>query len=113
MQTITNCKKCGKLFVPMGKRDICNACFQEQTQIIDAMNLYVVRYPEEKIAVEELLEKFDMPLKEFEVLFANGRFTKCSKKLTIKCIRCGKEVSIERKTRFLCNECISKLQNEL
>ena len=106
--SLSNCKKCGKLFVKKN-RDICDECYNNQIKLIDRINEFVIN-KDQNVSLEEILQKFDIPLKEFETLFTSGKFIQITDKLVLKCIRCGKAFVAGRNVGFVCPECLKKLK---
>lgn len=113
MANVANCKKCGILFLQNSKRDICDKCFEEQNKMLSEVNTFVIMSHEDFIPIETIIEKFNITRNEFEAFFAAGKFVKISKKITMKCSKCGVVVPIGNKTNFLCNDCVRKIQDEI
>lgn len=113
MANVANCKKCGTLFLQTSKRDICDKCFEEQNKLLSEINTYVIMYPEQMIPLEEVLDKFNLSINEFEAFFAAGKLVKITQKISMVCSKCGKTVPIAGKTNRLCSACAKKLQNEI
>lgn len=113
MANVANCKKCGTLFLQTSKRDICDKCFEEQNKLLSEINTYVIMYPEQMIPLEEVLNKFNLSINEFEAFFAAGKLVKITQKISMVCAKCGKTVPIAGKTNRLCSACAKKLQNEI
>lgn len=114
MANVANCKKCGALFLQTSNRiEVCDKCFEEQNKLLSEINSFVMMYPEESIALEDILKKFNLTIDEFESFFAAGKFVKIAQKVTMRCAKCGKVVPIAGKTNMLCSACAKKLQNEI
>ncbi len=114
MANVANCKKCGALFLQTSNRiEVCDKCFEEQNKLLSEINTFVIMYPEEHIALEDILKKFNLTIDEFESFFSAGKFVKIAQKVTMKCAKCGKIVPIAGKTNMLCSACAKKLQNEI
>ena len=113
MANVANCKKCGALFLQASKRDICDKCFEAQNKMLSEINDFVMNLGEETVPMEVLMEKFNISLKEFESMFAAGKFVKIAKKVTFVCSKCGQTFPISFKTNSICGDCARKLQDEL
>ena len=89
MANVANCKKCGALFMQTSNKiDVCDKCFEEQNKLLSEINTFVIMYPEEHIALEEILKKFNLTIDEFEAFYAAGKFIKIAQKVTMKCAKC-------------------------
>lgn len=110
---IANCKKCGALFQKKTSRDICDNCYNEQCKLIDEMTNYVLNDSREHVNAKEVMEKFKISSKDFEILFGQRKLVRMTSKLTINCIACHKEFLAENCSSFICNECALKMKKNV
>lgn len=106
---LTNCKKCGKLFIKKN-RDICDSCYETQNKLAEEICNYVLSLGKDSVSMAHIMEKFNISSKEFETFFNNAKFIQISDKITIKCVRCGNEFKPGRKTGFICDNCLKKIK---
>ena len=97
--SLSNCKKCGKLFLKKN-RDICDACYEAQNKLAEEICNYVLSLNSENVSMTDIMEKFNINSREFETLLNSAKFIQINDILTVKCIRCGNEFKPGRKTGF-------------
>lgn len=112
MQEVRNCRKCGALFIKKGKeqRDLCDKCLKYQEDLLNSVQEFVERTPGTMITQTELMEQFNIPLKEFEYLYLKGKFIRIAKQLIINCKICHKEAPALGNSNMVCAECAKKIE---
>ena len=71
--SLSNCKKCCKLFLKKN-RDICDACYEAQNKLAEEICNYVLSFTNENVSMPDIMEKFNINSKEFEILFNSAKF---------------------------------------
>lgn len=104
---LINCKKCGTLFIK-GSRDICDNCFKAEMEVVDTIKSFVMRNPNGKTTLEEIITGCNISKVDLEDLIEKGRLFSIMPKLIIKCKFCGIEIEGDQKTNFVCSKCLQK-----
>lgn len=113
MQEVKNCRKCGALFVKKDneQRDLCDRCLKAQENLLDSIQEFVDRTPGKMVTQAELMEHFNIPLKEFENLYLKGKLIRIAKQLMINCKICHKEAAALGNSNMVCPECAKKIES--
>lgn len=108
---LTNCKRCGTLFIK-NTRDVCDTCYKLEVSLAEKIKAYIAtseKHDKPKVTVDEILKATKIPKKEFENLFEKGRLFSVVSNIIIKCRFCGLEFKCEKqKASFVCPKCIIK-----
>lgn len=107
---LTNCKQCGKLFLKT-KFDICDACIQEEQDIIKNINDYASSLPE--VLLEDISIKFKIPVAKLEKFLIERKLVQIMDKLLLKCKSCGVEFKLSNEGRVHCRKCAEKMESGL
>ena len=73
MDTLKNCRKCGRLFMSVGNTLFCNCCQKEEEKIFRSLREYVFDHP--GIDVQELAARFNMNISRILRYVKEGKLT--------------------------------------
>lgn len=113
---LVNCKKCGTLFFKTSGRELCDECFKEELGVIDNIRDCVLSFGKQKVTLEQISQKINIPKSDLEDLVTRGRLFTIIPRLSIKCRFCGVELEDDEKSGFTCKKCLLRFSpkvNEL
>lgn len=110
MSKLVNCPKCGKLFLRT-KWDLCDNCYNKYVELMDNINKFVKTSENEHVHVNSIMEKFNIPAKEFESYLSAGKFINLAPKIVFNCRACNELTTIENCFSFVCPKCSQKIKD--
>jgi ribosomal protein L44E len=108
--SLDNCKQCGRIFHKTIS-PLCKSCYTyEQEQ-----NLQMYRFIQENpgITMEELAERFNMPIKEIEALVFSGVLGTANQLIRSTCSLCGCEMTLLNRVGYFCYSCNQFMESEV
>ena len=111
MSKLINCPKCGKLFLST-KWEFCDTCYQKYVDLIDGI-IRLVKFSEEPVHVNAILEKFNISSKEFESYLSAGKFIPIASKIAFNCRSCNELTTAEGCFSFVCLKCSQKIKSDV
>lgn len=106
---LDNCKRCGRLFQKTN-HPVCSGCYTfEQNQ-----NMEIYRYIQENpgVTLDELADRFHMPLKEIETLIFSGALGTANQLVKSYCALCKCEMSQVNRVGHFCYKCNNSFEKE-
>lgn len=112
MSKLINCPKCGKLFLST-KWEVCDSCYQKHVDITDGIIKFVRMSESSTVHVNKILERFNIPAKEFESYLSAGKFIPIASKIVFNCRSCNELTTAEGCFSFVCNKCSQKIKTDV
>ncbi|AGB42153.1 flagellar operon protein TIGR03826 [Halobacteroides halobius DSM 5150] len=102
---IKKCKRCKRVFSPVGREKICPRCKQDEERDFEKVKNYLWDHPGAN--VEEISEETEVAEDLITKFIKEGRFAQLDGvDLSVECERCGAPI---KNGRF-CEDCSQKLQ---
>lgn len=99
---LENCKHCNTLF-QMTVSPLCPECFKADQENKREIFHYVHENP--GVDMEEIAEKFDIPLKEIETILFSGSLGTANDLIASTCSRCGCKMTSSDRVGHFCRKC--------
>ncbi len=112
MSKLINCPKCGKLFLST-KWDFCDSCYQKHVELIEGITKFVKMSEEPTVHINKIIEKFNIPAKEFESYLSAGKFIPIASKMVFNCRSCEELTTAEGCFSFVCPKCSRKIKEDV
>lgn len=108
MNKLTNCLKCGKLFMTYG-RDVCPACVEAEENAYELVKKYIDTHP--GCSVQEVAVETGVPVEKIFKYLREGSLISSNLEASeeIACISCGKPIPGGR----LCEVCAKKMSDDI
>lgn len=110
MAELANCSKCGRLFVKLSIRDVCESCYQEEEQQFERVYAFLRRRENRMATMAQVVEATGVEEKLIIKWIRAGRLQLVHfPNLGYPCDSCG---ALIREGR-LCAKCLGQLQADL
>jgi flagellar operon protein (TIGR03826 family) len=107
---LANCTKCGRLFVRMSTRDVCESCYQEEERQFERVYTFLRKRENRTATMAQIVEATGVAEKLITKWIREGRLQLVRfPNLTYPCESCGTMIREGR----LCANCLGKLQKDL
>lgn len=107
MTNLSNCKRCGKLFVKMNKA-ICPECLEQEEEDFEKVKKYLDDNP--TATINQVSRETEVSEKMIRKFIEEGRLlTTKYAGISVSCKRCGKDINEGR----YCDACQAELQNQM
>lgn len=111
--TISNCKKCGKVFKRHANEVSCYACVKQEEEQFTLLYRTLQRSaPNGGIAIEELSAEVKVPVEEIERFYWEGRLSTAGAFLKMTCQACGVLTNERERRGRYCLKCSEMAANK-
>ena len=109
MPSVANCTQCQRIFQRVHS-PMCPECHQEYMSKFSNVYRYVQEHPH--LTLEDIATHCDIPVRDVEALFFQGKLGTASNHVIYHCQRCNRPMApAMRKGRF-CVSCAGQFENE-
>lgn len=110
MDELSNCPKCGGLFVKNKFRDICQNCWKEEEEAYNAVYQFIRKRENRAATIHQVVDATGVDEDLILKFIKTGRLKLTQfPNLGYPCDRCGKIIQNGK----ICNSCAEKLRKEL
>ncbi|OQP07657.1 hypothetical protein B1690_03785 [Geobacillus sp. 46C-IIa] len=110
MAELSNCAKCGRLFVKLSTRDVCESCYQEEERQFERVYAFLRRRENRTATMPQVVEATGVEEKLIIKWIRAGRLQLVHfPNLGYPCDSCGAMIREGR----LCANCLGKLKADL
>lgn len=110
MAELSNCSKCGRLFVKLSTRDVCESCYREEERQFERVYAFLRRRENRTATMAQVVDATGVEEKLITKWIREGRLQLVHfPNLGYPCDSCGKMIREGR----LCANCLGKLQADL
>ncbi|RIV15051.1 TIGR03826 family flagellar region protein [Priestia flexa] len=107
---LTNCLRCGSLFVQSGARNICPSCYQEEEGQYERVVTFLRKRENRTATMYEVVKKTNVPDLRIQQFIQQGRLLIAKfPNLGYPCLECGQSIREGK----LCHNCAQQLKNDL
>jgi flagellar operon protein (TIGR03826 family) len=110
MNEITNCPRCGSLFLKTKFRDVCEKCYQEEEKLYDKVYKFLRKRENRAATVSRVVEVTGVDEELIYKWVRKGRLKPAVfPNMGYPCDNCGKIITKGK----LCQDCSNQLQKDL
>lgn len=104
---ISQCKKCTRLYQPLGNAPYCPTCMEELEESFDLVKEYIYHHPLANAV--EISQETGVPEKDIFYFLKEGRLSVSENSGMLLCESCGRSIMTGR----YCESCKKHLEREL
>ncbi len=105
--SVSQCKKCARLYQPLGNAPYCPTCMEELESNFDLVKAYIYEHPSANAV--EISQETGVPEKDIFYFLKEGRLSVSENSGMLLCESCGRSITTGR----FCDSCKKHLEREL
>ena len=108
---IDNCKKCNRIFQRTQGASVCHECEEESARHLSIAYWFIQNNP--NLTLDEVARLCDVPYKELEAFFLEGKLGTATDQVIYRCQRCARPMANLCRRGRLCLHCAAEIGSEV